>query len=375
MRGNAVIRAEPSAIGTNAPRPRSGVLNIAPYVAGRARAPGARAIKLSSNESALGASPRAVAACVRVAADISRYPDAGATELRQALAAHHGLDAGRIVCGDGSDELLHLLGLGYAGSGDEVLFSAHGFVVYPMVALAAGATPVAAPEADYTLDVDAMLDHAGPRTRVIFVANPNSTGTYVSREEIARLRAGLADDVLLVLDAAYAEFVDAPDYTAGEELVAAGDNTVMTRTFSKAYGLAGLRLGWCAAPEGVAAVLNRLRAPFNVTLPAQVAGVAALADADFLEQVRAHNAQWRPWLAAKLAELGLTPIPSVANFVLTRFPGGETQADAALGFLSGKGIFVRDMKAYGLGECLRITVGREDELRAAVDDLARFLGA
>ena len=365
--------AEP---GARAPRPRAGVMHIAPYVAGRAGKGGARrAIKLSSNESALGASPLAVAAYRRVAADVFRYPDAGAAELRRAIGARHGLDPERIVCGDGSDELLHLLALGYAGSGDEVLFSAHGFVVYPMVAHAVGADPVAAPEAGYTVDVDAMLERAGLRTRVVFVANPNSTGTYLSRTEVARLRAGLAEDVLLVLDAAYAEFVEVPDYSAGEELVAAGENTVMTRTFSKAYGLAGLRLGWCAAPPGVTAVLNRLRGPFNVTLPAQAAGVAALEDTDFLGRVRAHNAEWRPWLAARLAELGLVPVPGVTNFVLVRLPGGEVQADAALSFLNGEGIFVREMKAYGLGDCLRVTVGREDELRALLDALAAFLGA
>ncbi len=356
------------------PQPRPGALRIPPYVAGRSSVPGiAKPIKLSSNESALGSSPKAVAAYQEAAANLHRYPDSGATALRAAIAARHGVAAANIVCGDGSDEILHLLGLGYAGAGDEVLYTGHGFVVYPMVAHAVGATPVAAPERECTVDVDALLAKVTARTKIVFVANPNSTGTYISTAEVARLRAGLSADVLLVLDAAYAEYVDAADYTAGDQFVAAG-NTVVTRTFSKAYGLAGLRLGWCNCPGAVADVLNRLRAPFNVTVPAQAAGVAAVGDQDFLATIRAHNSQWRPWLVQQLRGFGLHPFPSVTNFVLVRFPGGAAQADGANAFLTARGILVRDMKAYGLGECLRITVGREDELRAMVQSLGEFLG-
>ncbi|MSP21235.1 MAG: histidinol-phosphate transaminase [Alphaproteobacteria bacterium] len=358
-----------------APRPRPGALQIPPYVAGRSAAPGAvRPIKLSSNECALGASPKAVAAVRTAAGDLHRYPDSSAAALRAAIAAANGLPAEQIVCGDGSDELLHLLVQGYAGPGDEVVYSEHGFVVYPMVTLAVGATPVKAPEKACRVDVDAMLARVTPRTRIVFVANPNSTGTYLPASEVDRLRRGLAPDVLLVLDAAYAEYVEAPDYDAGIAQVRANAGTVMTRTFSKAFGLAGVRLGWAFCPPAIAEVLNRLRAPFNVTLPAQVAGVAALDDKEFLASVCAHNARWRPWLERQLREAGLDPVPSVANFVLTRFPGGETQASAANAHLTARGVLVREVKAYGLGDCLRITVGREDELGALVGGLRDFLG-
>ena len=369
-------RSVANATGRPPPRPRQGIMDIAPYVGGRATAPGAsRVIKLSANESALGTSPKAIEAYRRAGERLSRYPDGAALDLRDAIAAAHGLDAGRIVCGDGSDELLHLLALGFAGPGDEVLFSEHGFVVYSMVATVVGARPVAAPESAFTVDVSAMLDRLTPRTRVVFLANPNSTGTYIGELELRRLHRGLPSDVLLVIDAAYAEFVDAGDYTAGVELATNADNAVMTRTFSKAYGLAGLRLGWCYGPAAIAAVLNRVRGPFNVTAPAQAAGIGALADSDFLAAVRAHNAEWRPWLAAELSALGLEPVPSVTNFVLVRFPGGPSAAAAALNHLGAEGILVRDMNAYGLGDCLRITVGPEEELRALVGALEQHTGA
>lgn len=372
--GNALRGETPRAAAT-APQPRASLLQIPPYVAGRSKVAGvSKVIKLSSNESALGASPKAIEAMRAGAEGMFRYPDSSVAELRSVLAAAHGIPAEHIVCGDGSDELLHLLGQAYASPGDEVLYSQHGFVVYPMVALAAGAVPVQSAERECVVDVDAMLAKVSPRTRIVFVANPNSTGSYLPEREVVRLHAGLPSNVLLVLDAAYAEFAEMPDYDAGIRLVSKHTNVVMTRTFSKAYGLAGLRVGWAYCPPAIADVLNRLRAPFNVTLPAQQAGVAAVQDTAFLEQVRAHNRRWRPWLEAELRKLGLKPVPSAANFVLTRFPGGATQAEAANAFLTQRGILVRDMKAYGLGDCLRITVGLEDELTALVQALAQFLG-
>lgn len=371
------LRGEPArpAAPELAPRPRPGVLNIPPYVAGRSAAPGgAKPIKLSSNECALGASQKAMAALRDAAADLHRYPDSAATALRAAIGAFHGVEADRLVCGDGSDELLHLLVQGYAGPGDEVLYSEHGFVVYPMVAQAVGATPVRSSEIKCRVDVDAMLAKVNSRTRVVFVANPNSTGTYIPQADVERLRRKLPADVLLVLDAAYAEFVEVHDYEPGIAMVRATNNTVMTRTFSKAFGLAGVRLGWAYCPPAIAEVLNRLRAPFNVTLPAQRAGVAGLEDREFFAAVRAHNGKWRPWLEKELAALGLEPVPSVANFVLTRFPGGAAQANAANAHLTARGVLVREMTAYGLGDCLRITVGREDELNALIAGLKDFLG-
>lgn len=370
----SMLRGEAPRAAASAPQPRASLLQIPPYVAGRSKVAGfARVIKLSSNESALGASPQAIEAVRAGAAGMFRYPDSSVAELRAALAAAHGIPAEHIVCGDGSDELLHLLGQAYASPGDEVLYSQHGFVVYPMVALAAGAVPVASAERACVVDVEAMLAKVTPRTRIVFVANPNSTGSYLPERDVVRLHAGLPPHVLLVLDAAYAEFAEMPDYEPGVRLVNKHANVVMTRTFSKAYGLAGLRLGWAYCPPAIADVLNRLRAPFNVTLPAQQAGVAAVKDTAFLDRVRAHNRRWRPWLEGELKNLGLLPVPSAANFVLTQFPGGVAQADAVNAFLTQRGILVRDMKAYGLGDCLRITVGLEDELKALVQALAEFL--
>ncbi len=360
------------------PNPRPGILDITPYVGGKASAgPGTArpTIKLSSNESALGPSPRAVEAYRAAAATLHRYPDGGATALREALAARHGLDPDRIVCGNGSDELLSLIARAYAGPGDEVLYSAYGFLVYPIAAKSAGATPVAAPERDLSTDVDALIARAGPKTRIVFVANPNNpTGCCLPAREIARLRAGLPAEALLVIDAAYAEYVGDPDYEPGAALVEAHDNVVMTRTFSKIFGLAGLRLGWAYCPAAVADVLNRVRGPFNVTAPALAAGEAALGDTEHLAAARRHNDRWRPWLSEKLSALGLDVRPSAANFVLVRFPQSEGRdADAANAFLMARGIVPRTMREYRLPDCLRITIGLEDEMRAVADALAEFM--
>ena len=357
--------------------PRPGILEIDRYVGGRSAAPGVnRAIRLASNESALGPSPRAVAAYRGEAASLHRYPDGEATALRDAIGRHHGLDPERIVCGAGSDEIIGLLARCYAGPGEEVLYSEFGFAMYPISSRGAGATPVAAPERDFTADVDALLARAGGRTRLVFLANPNNpTGTYLTPLELRRLRAGLADDVLLVIDAAYAEFVDRNDYTPGHELVDAFDNVVVTRTFSKLHGLAALRLGWCYCAPDVADVLHRVRGPFNVASPAQAAGIEALADTAFADRAKVHNDTWRPWLAEALSALGLAVVPGVANFVLARFPAGTASAAAANAYLTERGILVRATAGYGLPDCLRITVGLEEENRAVVDALAAFLAA
>jgi histidinol-phosphate aminotransferase len=359
-----------------APTPRPGILDIKPYVGGAHTAPGVdRVFVLSANEGPLGPSPKAIAAFRDCAETLHRYPDGGVDHLRQAIAAHHGLDPARIVCGAGSDELITMLNHAYAGPGDEVLYSRHGFLMYALSAKAAGATPVAAPETDLTADVDALLAQVTPRTRICFLANPNNpTGTYLSRDELLRLRAGLREDILLVVDAAYAEYVRRNDYTAGIDLVDGGDNVVMTRTFSKIYGLAALRLGWAYCPDGVAGVLNRVRGPFNVNAPAQAAGAAAIADAAHTDAARVHNDTWLPWLSEQLRALGITVHPSIGNFVLADF-GDAARAQAASDFLFGCGVIVRAMVPYGLGHCLRVSVGSEEELRAAVDGLAAFLSS
>lgn len=359
-----------------APTPRPGILDVAPYVPGKSKISGAaKIIKLSSNEGALGPSPRAIEAYVEAAGELHRYPDGAATELREVIGQRHGLNPNRIVCGAGSDELLSLLGRGYAGPGDEVLTHAHAFIMYELVAHGIGATFVKADEVSLTANIDNLLARVTPRTRIVFLANPNNpTGSYVPENELQRLRAGLPDDVLLVIDSAYAEYATVNDYSSGAEMVDAGENTVMTRTFSKAYGLGGVRLGWAYCPPAIADVLNRLRGPFNVAQPAQVAGIAALRDTEFLARSRDHNSTWLPWLSERIEATGLTVFPSIANFVLVGFPeGGKHNAAAALDFMQGRGLIPRDTSSVGLPDCLRITIGREDEMRAVADALTDFM--
>lgn len=361
----------------SAPRPRPGILEIQVYQGGRAETGGGRpAIKLSANESAIGPSPLAVEAFRRAGERLHRYPEGGSEALRAALARRHNLDPARLVCGAGSDELIALLSRAYAGPGEEVLFTEHGFLMYRLSALGVGATPVAAPEQGLRADVDALLARVTSRTRLVFIANPNNpTGSYLSSEELRRLHAGLPSDVLLVIDAAYAEFVEAADYDSGLELAMSEPNVVMTRTFSKLHGLAALRLGWLYGPPHVVDVINRLRGPFNVALPAQEAGIAALEDVAHEQRARAHNAKWLPWLAAELERLGLVVHPSVGNFVLVAFPDESGRdARAANMHLEADGLILRQMAAYGLPNCLRITVGLEAENRALVASLGRFTG-
>jgi histidinol-phosphate aminotransferase len=358
--------------------PRPGILEITPYVGGEAKAPGIqRPIRLASNESALGPSSKAMAAYSALAADIHRYPDGNAQELRDALGRHHGLDSERIVCGAGSDELITLLLRCYAGPGDEVLYSRHGFLMYPINALAVGGRPVAAPERDLTVDVDALLARVTERTRIVFIANPNNpTGTYLGAQEIARLHAGLPSSVLLAIDAAYAEFVNRNDYEPGIALVNRAENVVMLRTFSKIYALAGLRLGWAYCPPAIADLLNRVRSPFNVGAAAQAAGIAAVEDIEALNRARAHNERWLPWFSERLAALGLSLTPSVANFVLARFPDApQKNADAACTFLQSRGILTRKMGAYGLPQYLRITIGTGLEMQTVANALGEFMAA
>jgi len=358
----------------SAPTPRPGIMKIAPYVPGKDSIEGRKTIaKLSSNEGALGPSPRAMAAYAKAAAELHRYPDGDSAGLRAAIGRHYGLDPARIVCGAGSDELLNLLVRAYCGEGDELIHSQYGFLMYPINALGAGATPVAAPETDYRADVDAILAKVTDRTRVVCLANPNNpTGTYITKDEVRRLHAGLPGNVLLVIDAAYAEYVSRNDYESGVELVDKADNVVMTRTFSKIYGLGGLRLGWMYGPAGIVDVMSRLRQPFNVNLAAQAAGVAALADIAHTDASRTNNDIWLPWLSAELAKLGLKPLPSVGNFVTVGF-GSRERAAAANDWLMNDGLIPRMIAGYGLPEHLRITIGTEEEVKAVQASLARFV--
>ncbi|QBR71713.1 histidinol-phosphate transaminase [Beijerinckiaceae bacterium] len=356
------------------PRPRPSVLAIDPYVPGKSSAPGAAKIfKLSANETPLGPSPRAKEAIRAFADRLEDYPDGNATLLREAIGARHGIDPATIVCGTGSDEIIHLLASAYMGPGDEGIFTEHGFLVYRIAILAAGGVPIVAPETRLTADVDAILARVGPKTKMVFLANPNNpTGTYLPIAEVERLAAALPSSVLLVLDAAYAEYVTRADYSAGLELVSVARNVVMTRTFSKIYGLAGIRLGWCHAPAEVCDAINRIRGPFNTNGAAIAAGVAAIADRDHVGKAVAHNATWLPWLAQEIGELGIEVTPSVGNFLLLHFID-ELQARSADRFLSSRGLILRAVGAYGLPRCLRLTVGTDEANRLVVANLKEFL--
>lgn len=358
------------------PQPRPGVLDIQAYAPGKSAVPaGIKLHKLSANETPLGPSPLAVDAYRHFAGKLALYPDGSASALRAAIGQRYGLDPGRIVCGAGSDELLSLLTQAYAGPGDEGIYSQYGFLVYRIALLAAGATPVVAPEQGLTASVDSLLACVTPRTRIVFLANPNNpTGSYLPFDEVKRLALGLPPRVLLVLDAAYAEYVRRNDYAAGIELAGQYENVVMTRTFSKIYGLANLRLGWCYAPARVCDALNRIRGPFNVNGAAIEAGIAALGDAAHIEKAVAHNDLWLPWLTRELTALGLEVEPSVGNFLLLRFPAepGRSAADADA-FLARRGLVLRAVDSYGLPGHLRLTVGSEEANRLVAAALHEFM--
>jgi histidinol-phosphate aminotransferase len=354
------------------PQPQPGILKIAPYVPGKSQAaPGVIPVKLSANESPLGASPAALAALEEADRAPEIYPEGTSRILREALGDVHGLDPERIVCGNGSGDLLHLLAQCYLGVGDEAVMSRHGFNVYPIVTMGASAEIVMAPERDYRADVDALLGAVTARTKVVFFANPNNpTGTYLGGEELERLHAGLRPDILFVLDGAYAEYVTAEDYDVGIGLVDRAQNAVMVRTFSK-MGLAGSRIGWMYGPPHVVDVVNRIRAPFNVNRSAQLAGAAAARDLAFTAKLRAYNARWRDWLTRSLDGNAIRVVPSEANFVLALFADTET-SKAAFQALYDQGLIVREIGIYGIDNGLRISIGPESAMRRLVEVLKDF---
>jgi histidinol-phosphate aminotransferase len=358
------------------PVARPGVLEIAPYVPGRSKATGgAKLYKLSSNETPLGPSPEAIKAFQAAAATLERYPDGAVRELRAAIGETYGLNPERIVCGAGSDEILTLIARAYVGPGEEAIYCEHGFLIYPIAVKACGGTPLAARETNNTADVDAILSLVSERTRVVFLANPNNpTGTYLPFDEVRRLHAALPKRVVLVLDAAYAEYVRRNDYESGIELAATEENVVMTRTFSKIYGLAGMRIGWCYGPAQVIDVLNRIRMPFSVSAPAIAAGVAALRDRAHFDKAVAHNEAWLPKVASEIDALGLAVTPSVGNFVLIHFPESGKTAAAADEFLLSRGVVLRRVAAYGFPNALRMTIGSAEANKATIAALAEFLG-
>ncbi|MEO9336592.1 histidinol-phosphate transaminase [Mesorhizobium sp. SB112] len=359
------------------PQPKPGVMDIAAYMPGKSAAPHgvSKVHKLSSNESPLGPSPKAVEAVQNLAARLEYYPDGSASKLRAAIAQAHGLNADNIICSNGSDEVIGLLAQTYLQPGDEGIFTEHGFLVYKIYIQAAGGVPVVAKETDETADVDAILATVSERTKIVFLANPNNpTGTYIPFSEVRRLHAALPPHVLLVLDAAYAEYVRRNDYESGIELVSSSQNVVMTRTFSKIYGLGGARVGWAYAPAHIIDALNRMRGPFNVNAAAIAAGVAAVEDRAHFEAAVTHNEKWLGWLSQELGALGLRLTPSVGNFLLIHFPENEKHSAAkADDYLSARGYILRRVTAYGFPNALRMTVGTEEANRGVVSALAEFL--
>ncbi|MGR6468247.1 histidinol-phosphate transaminase [Rhizobium sp. PAMB 3182] len=359
------------------PVPRPGILDIATYVPGKESAPGvAKVYKLSSNETPLGPSPKAIEAFRGAASHLELYPDGQATELRQAIASVHGLNTANLICGNGSDELLGLLCHVYLGPGDEGIITEHGFLVYKIQIMGAGATPVVVKERDCAVDVDAILAAVTAKTKMVFIANPgNPTGSYVPVSEIRRLHQSLPSHVLLVLDAAYAEYVRRNDYEAGIELVSSNRNVVMTRTFSKVYGLAALRVGWLYGPLAVIDAMNRVRGPFNLNAPAIAAASAAIRDQGFVGKAVEHNLAWISTVTEALEKLGLKITPSVANFVLIHFPDVDgKRADAADAFLTSRGYILRAVKGYGFANSLRMTIGSEEANRGVIAALTEFMG-
>lgn len=356
-----------------APAPKPGIMDISPYVGGKSKASGSqRIIKLSSNENPYGPSPKAINAYKAESDKLHRYPDGGHAALREAIGAAYGLPADQLVCGSGSDELIGLLIHAYAGQGDEVLFSQYGFLMYRIYTLGNGATPVTAPEKDLTADIDALLAAVTPKTRILFLANPNNpTGTLLPYSEVVRLRRALREDVILALDAAYAEYLEGDD--DGRALVAEGTNTVVLHTFSKIHGLPALRIGWAYAPAPIIDVMNRIRGPFNVNSPALAAATAAANDMEYISEMRRKNNEQRARLSDGIAQRGYKVWPSAANFVLIEFPEtpGQTAKDANL-FLMEMGIIPREVANYGLPNFLRITVGTEEENTILLDAFTAF---
>ncbi len=357
-------------------KPQPGILDIVPYVGGDSILAGSvrnQVIKLSSNENPYGPSPRAVSAFRAASETLATYPSSDHSALRAAIAQVHSIDPAQVICGAGSDEIITFLCQAYAGIGDEVLYTEHGFSMYRICALAAGATPKVAREDARHADIDALLAACSDKTRLVFLANPNNpTGTMVSIQQIERLAAGIPAQAILVLDGAYAEYVEDEEYDAGLALVGARDNVVMTRTFSKIHGLGGLRIGWGYGPAHIIDALNRVRGPFNVSDAALAAGEAAVRDESYVAHCRAKNIRWRDWITAELTTLGVKVDPSFGNFILARF-ASSAQAEGCDAALRARGLIVRKVAGYGFSEGLRITIGDEIACRQVVQGVKDFL--
>lgn len=360
------------------PQALENVLKIHAYVPGGSSIKGVdKILKIASNENPLGCSP-AVYKAIADTKNLHLYPHPAASGVKEAVATAYNLPIENLVCGAGSEQLIALLSQSFAGPGDEILFPEYGFLVYKITALAVGATPVAAKETEYTADVDNLLAAVTDKTKILYIANPgNPTGTMIPKSELQRLRDGLRDDILLVIDSAYSEYVTDPDYTDGSDMVAeciasGADNVCILHTFSKIYGLAGVRLGWCYGPDNVLGAINRVRGAFNVPTLTQVAGMAALTDKGHVANSRSHNSKWVGKMTEALEGLGMTLPASHGNFVLAKFPEGAPQAAAADKFLQSRGVIVRPVAGYGLPEFLRISIGTDGECEAVLAGLKAF---
>lgn len=362
------------------PTAKSKILDIHPYVPGESKGGTEKVIKLASNESPLGPSPKVAEAIKGILDTLGRYPDGSSIELRKQIGETHGLDFHKVVCGNGSEQLISYLTQIYTGPEEEVIQSEFGFIAYKIATLAAGADIVFAKEKNYTTDVDAILAAVTDKTRLVFLANPNNpTGTWIPASEVKRLRDNLPDHILLALDAAYAEYVEEVDFEAGkalvDEAIASGkDNVCMLRTFSKIYGLAALRIGWCYGPDSVIDALNRIRGAFNLSTVAQVAGVAALKDQEYIDGIRELNNTELPRVSKALTGMGLEVLSSIGNFVLVKFPGGHSQAFEVFLNLKKRGIILRPTVGYGLNDFLRITIGCAHENDPMLEAMAEELG-
>jgi len=359
------------------PLPKPGLMDIHAYVPGKSKVEGiAEPMKLSANENALGSSPKAREAYAQAIQHLHMYPDPSAAIVRKAIAERFKLEPERLIFGCGSDEVFQVLNQAYLEPGDNIVQGAHGFAAFAIGAKACQAEVRMAPEPNYRIDVDEMLACVNERTRLVFLANPgNPTGTWIPFSEVRRLHEGLPPSVVLVLDGAYGEFALDPAFDDGLELARRSSNIVVTHTFSKLHGLAGLRIGWGYAPNEIVAAYDRIRPPFNTSIPAQLAAVAALGDEEFQQASIALTEQWRPWLAQQLGGLGLEAVgPSAANFVLVGFPKvpGRTAIEAEA-YLASRGYLVRGVSNYGLPDHLRITIGLDEHNRAVIDALADFL--
>lgn len=359
------------------PVPKAGILDIAPYTPGKTPVPeaGRKVFKLSANETPFGPSPHARAAYTGAATHLEDYPEGTSKVLREAVGKRYGLDPSRIICGAGSDEILNLIAHTYLGPGDEAIHTEHGFLVYPIATKGNGATNVVAKEIEFTCSVDEILKCVTDKTKLVWLANPNNpTGTYLPYAEVKRLRTSLPDHVLLVLDAAYADYVGKPDYDSGLDLARTTENTVVCFTFSKVHGLAALRIGWMFGPEHIVDAMNRVRGPFNVSTPAVLAAVAAIEDTGHVEMSRAFTEKWRDILTAEITKLGLKVTPSVANFILIHFPttAGMSAADADA-FLTKRGLVLRAVNNYGLHQSLRMTIGTAEANELVLAALREFM--